>query len=271
MQEANESSIIENLKSSKGELQQHLIYAKHKHERTKRNAIICIIFGIFFLLVVLYNPTIIKFLDLKADNSIVSFIIDNTPFMRYIYLTLSIFLIFIGMINLAFTPNKSISILAIEDNIAQIDEELELLDISEKQYEKRAEIQFKNSQKSLKRYYDINLNQLKVVFPVGIVTMAIGVSIIIISILIFKDTAYNDIMPTLIGSISGILIDFIGAIFIKMYIETVKASTEFHNKLIHSNDNIFANVLITRISDEKLRNETLAEIAKIIAHDTTNI
>ena len=149
--------------------------------------------------------------------------------------------------------------------IIMFKEELELSKISIDKYKERAEIQFKNHQKELKRYYDINLGHLKWVFPVGIGTIMAGIGIIILSIVLFKDAAEKNTIPILTGAAAGVLIDFVGAVFIRMYMETIKASTEFHNKLIHSNDNLFANVLATKITDENLKNETFSEMAKIIA------
>jgi len=166
---------------------------------------------------------------------------------------------------------KNPGILLLEGYLSEANEELELLDIEEEQHEKRAEVRFKNHQKEIKRYYDINLSHLKVVFPLGIGIIVFGSAVIIISIVIFRDIAQENIMPITIGVISGLLIDFIGAIFIRMYIETVKASTKFHNQLVYSNNNLFANVLVTKISDEKLRNETFAEMAKLISSTNKEI
>jgi len=152
----------------------------------------------------------------------------------------------------------------LRERLINIDEELELLDYDDMEYEKRAEKQFKQHQKELKRYYDINIEQLKLVFPLGIITMLLGFAIIFMTIYLCKEMLSS--IPIIIGCISGLLVDLIGAIFIKMYVETVKTSTEFHKKLIGSNNNLFANVLITKINDEKLKNETFAETAKIIAN-----
>ena len=187
--------------------------------------------------------------------------------MTFISFAAGIMILMVAIIYIILIFAKDPRILILEENLRTMDDEIELNEIAVEEYEKRAEVQFRNHQKEVKRYYDINLGHLKLVFPVGIITMVVGIGIIISSIIIFKNIAYQNIAPILVGAVSGILIDFIGAIFIKMYIETIKASTEFHNKLIHSNDNLFANVLITKISNEDLKNETFAEVAKIISRD----
>ena len=74
---------------------------------------------------------------------------------------------------------------------------------------------------------------------------------------------YN--IAVLTGAISGILVDFIGVIFIRMYTETIKASMQIQNRLVHNNDNLLANMLAEDIDDNNLRNQTLAEIAKTIS------
>jgi len=179
-----------------------------------------------------------------------------------------IILMVMGVITLILsrlTSNTKESIL--KQELISIDDELELLNLTDVEYEQRAELQFKQHQKELKRYYDINIGHLKFIFPIGIVIIVVGLVIIFSVIFIFKDNAQQNIFPIIAGCVSGLLVDFIGAIFIKMYIETVKASTEFHNKLIKSNSHLFANVLITKINDNKMKNEALAEVAKIISAD----
>ena len=188
----------------------------------------------------------------------------NIYFRRY-----GIILIILGVYSLVFFMfMTNPKIISNEERILEIDDELELLEISENQYEKKAEIQFKKHQKEIKRYYDINLGHLKLLFPIGIGIIILGIFIIILSIMLFKD---KDVISILIGTISGILTNFVGAIFIKMYIETIKASLKFHNKLIDSNNNLFANVLITKIKNQDLQNATLAEVAKIISRENSNI
>lgn len=66
----------------------------------------------------------------------------------------------------------------------------------------------------------------------------------------------------LTGAISGILIDFIGTIFITMYTKSLDASVKFHSKLASSNNLLLANSIATKISDETLRELTFSEIAK---------
>ena len=76
-----------------------------------------------------------------------------------------------------------------------------------------------------------------------------------------------------VGAISGVLVNFVGAVLIRMYTETVKSSIAFHRQLSKSNQAFFANMLTYKIENEKLRDETFAELAKLVvmANDEQNL
>ena len=93
-----------------------------------------------------------------------------------------------------------------------MNDEIELLETSESEYDKIAKKQFQRDQKEVKRYYDINLKYLKYLFPIGTGIILLGVTIIIISVILFINEKNG--IQMLIGSVLGILIDFIGVIFI---------------------------------------------------------
>jgi hypothetical protein len=158
---------------------------------------------------------------------------------------------------------KDLEITVKEEEILEINDEIELLETSENEYDKIAKKQFQRHQKEVKRYYDINLKHLKYLFPIGVGIILLGVTIIIISVILFINEKNG--IQMLIGSVSGILIDFIGVIFIQMYTETVKMSLKFHDKLINSNNILFVNILITKIKNQDLQDKTLSEVAKIIS------
>ena len=67
-----------------------------------------------------------------------------------------------------------------------------------------------------------------------------------------------------VGSFSGIIVDFIGAIFIKMYTKNIEAAVKFHAKFAESNNLLLANSIANKIEDERLREDTLSEISKRI-------
>ena len=158
---------------------------------------------------------------------------------------------------------KDLEITVKEEEILEMNDEIELLETSESEYDKIAKKQFQKDKKEVKRYYDINLKNLKYLFRIGLGIIILGVTIIIISVILFINEKNG--IQMLIGSVSGILIDFIGVIFIRMYTETVKMSLKFHDKLINSNNILFVNILITKIKNQDLQDKTLSEVAKIIS------
>ena len=151
-----------------------------------------------------------------------------------------------------------------EIELASLIEELELEQIPNQNIIVRADKQLKINQKDLQRYYDLNLSQTKFLSKLGIALILFGLVTISISIFLYLNVK-DDLWLLLVGTISGILIDFVGAIFITMYTKNLDASVKFHSKLAGSNNLLLANSIATKIGNESLRESTLAEIAKGIA------
>ena len=239
LEENKYNSKLEELKILKEELKKEVGYLRKKKYRRYLLPIIYILFGLLLLFI--------------------GYIGDSTFFDRsLIFPSGAMFIIFgiFSFIILIFM--KDYGIVIKEEHILEIDDEIELLEISENQYGKH--------QKEIKRYYDINLGHLKLLFPIGVGIIISGIVIIVSSIILFNE---KNTIQIIVGTSSGLLTNFVGTIFIKMYIETMKASLKFHNKLIDSNNNLFANVLITKIKNQNLQDETLAELAKIIPNENS--
>jgi hypothetical protein len=71
-------------------------------------------------------------------------------------------------------------------------------------------------------------------------------------------------MLLFVGSLSGIVVDFIGAVFIKMYTKNVEAAVKFHARFAKGNNLLLANLIANKIEDDKIREDTLSEISKNI-------
>ena len=148
-------------------------------------------------------------------------------------------------------------------------EEKEFAEIDFNKRALRAEKMFKMNQKELMRYYDMNLAQTKFLSGLGIMMIIFGIVIVVVSLVMY---VYTDADKTLltVGNISGILINFVGAVFIRMYTHNVEAAVKFHAKFAESNNLLLANSIANKIENEKLREETLSEIAKdIIVYNNT--
>lgn len=154
--------------------------------------------------------------------------IDNLFLRILIYLGLSIsVLLAIGFF------------IASTDYITGKDKKLELRYLEEDLEfveSKDADKQFRMHQRELKRYYNLNIAQVKTVSVLGIILLAIGIIVILSTLLLFANGFVMQITPLVVGCVSGMLIDFIGAFFIVMYTQTINASISFHEKLAASNN-----------------------------------
>jgi len=142
-------------------------------------------------------------------------------------------------------------------------EEKEFSEIDPEKRALRAEKMFRMNQKELMRYYDMNLAQTKFLSGLGIMMIVFGILIVVASLYIYTSFDSDKIL-LLVGSLSGIVVDFIGAIFIKMYTKNIEASVKFHAKFAESNNLLLANSIANKIDDDKLRENTLSEISKNI-------
>lgn len=142
-------------------------------------------------------------------------------------------------------------------------EEKEFSEIDPEKRALRAEKMFRMNQKELMRYYDMNLVQMKFLSGLGIMMIIFGVLIVVASLYMYMSLNTDKIL-LFVGSFSGIIVDFIGTIFIKMYTKNIEAAVKFHAKFAESNNLLLANSIANKIEDEKLRENTLSEISKRI-------
>lgn len=142
-------------------------------------------------------------------------------------------------------------------------EEKEFSEIAPEKRALRAEKMFRMNQKELMRYYDMNLAQTKFLSGLGIMMIIFGILIVAASLYMYTSFDSDKIL-LLVGSLSGIVVDFIGAIFIKMYTKNIEAAVKFHAKFAESNNLLLANSIANKIDDDKLREDTLSEISKNI-------
>ncbi len=228
-------------------LEDRLLKLRTRHGRLARTNRIFLVFGIFFLI-----ATPILYFSLKLDA------IRLSAFLFYGFMFLLIPFI---------RPTREIEI-----QIRDIENELDLLSISQSSIEERAEKQFKLHQLELKKYYDQTLRQSAGIFYVGLICIFLGFVIIGVTLyLVFSsstskeiDTSEKIILASL-GAIGAILSDFIAFIYIKMYSETIQSLTEFHNRLVVTHFLHFGNFLVGKITDKDLREKTLADIASNLA------
>ena len=109
----------------------------------------------------------------------------------------------------------------------------------------------------------MNLSQTRFLSGLGIVMIILGILIVVASLVLYV-YLNSDRILLFVGNISGIIVDFVGAIFIKMYTQNVDAAVRFHAKFAESNNLLLANSIANKIENEELREATLSEISKQI-------
>ncbi|EME3552663.1 hypothetical protein Q1H96_002705, partial [Enterococcus faecium] len=86
----------------------------------------------------------------------------------------------------------------------------------------------------------------------------------------FKPKMVNDII-LICSLIGGALVDFIGAIFISMYSKIIKSANLSQYGMLETTQAYLGNVLASQIQDDKLREDTLSELAKSLIKKEKNI
>ena len=159
----------------------------------------------------------------------------------------------------------------IEQKIFEIQNEIDLLSIDDTSLEERAEKLFRLHQLELKKYYDQTLNHSRLIFIVGIVSIFAGFLFIGVAFYLIFRAPLNGfsekVLVGVLGSIGAVLSNFVAVIFVKMYSETIKSLTEFHNRLVITHYLHFGNFLVAKIKDSKLREETISKLAENIVHN----
>ncbi len=165
------------------------------------------------------------------------------------------FICFMASVSCFFDFKESKKIEKLDEDARK--EEKEFSEIALEQKELRAEKMFRMNQKELMRYYDMNLTQTKFLSALGIMMVIFGMLIVAASLYMSLNA---DKVLLCIGSLSGVIADFVGAVFIKMYTKNIEAAVKF----AESNNLLLANLIANKIENEKLRETTLSEISKNI-------
>jgi hypothetical protein len=152
-----------------------------------------------------------------------------------------------------------------KEDIQELQQRIELLeDMPEWQ---RAERLFKLHQIELKRYYDQALSQSKWIFYVGLACLLLGFLIIwgAYEIVVGKEVLVKEnqkIVIAVVGAIGGLLSSYIASIYMKMYTESLRSLTDFHNRLVKTHHMHYGAYLAARIMDDHdLMNETFSKMA----------
>jgi len=165
-----------------------------------------------------------------------------------------------------FQPGPAI----LELDLLDVEAELDLLTYDPTQQEQRAERLFKLHQRELNKYYEITLRQSRLIFYVGVGSIVAGLLIIGLALYFIsieaKAAALSDkVVIAALASVGSLLSNFVAAIYLRMFSETIQSMTEFHSRLVVTHHLHYGSFLAAKITSETLRNRTIAEMAVISA------
>lgn len=154
--------------------------------------------------------------------------------------------------------------------IHDVEDELDILLSKDMTLEEKANKKFKLHQKELKRYYDQSLKHSSMIFFVGIGAMGIGLTVVGITVYVISRTNIEStsIIIAILGGISGVLANYIGVIYLKMYSSTNQSITDFHNRLVNTHKIHFSNFFASKITNDIEREKAYFDLAMKVIEDS---
>jgi hypothetical protein len=161
-----------------------------------------------------------------------------------------------------------------EQDIIDLQFEQDLLRHAVKPFQTRAEKLLSVNQIQLRRYYELNLEQARAVFFVGIACIAAGLVVVGITFwFIFwlggqkdqQNAIYTQAIVALLGAIGSVLTNFVAFTYLKLHSSISHSLMAFHKQLASIHDLFFANVLVASVESDDKRAETLVRLATAIA------
>jgi hypothetical protein len=174
------------------------------------------------------------------------------------------------MMPLIMIPITRMRIREIREEMQDLDFEIDLLQFGATRQEGRAEKLIHISNMQLRRYYNLNLNQNIWVFALGVFCILLGVAVIgatfylLLKVDVLLTVEYGmetKIIIGAVGAIGSVLVNFVAAIFLKMYTKAASNLSEFHSRLVETHKIILANLVASRIEDKTKRWDTISQLS----------
>jgi hypothetical protein len=157
---------------------------------------------------------------------------------------------------------------SIQEGIQDLDFEIDLLNLAPTPEVSRAEKLLRMNQFQLRRYYDLNISQNNWIFRVGVLCVLLGVGIIGAALYLLvrfdwpeSSTWVEKALVGVLGSIGGILTDYVAKVYLGMYAEISKSLNDFHRKLVSTHRLFLANLIASRIDNTEKQEDTWAQLA----------
>lgn len=118
-----------------------------------------------------------------------------------------------------------------------------------------------------KRYYDTNLAQTRAVFYIGITLLFVGIAMISIGVIMGLTSTKPDALTLILTFSSGVLIDFIGTIFVAMHTKTLETAAAYQQSISRVSNALLAKSIVDSLDDASLREQALIEIVKGLSQE----
>lgn len=109
-------------------------------------------------------------------------------------------------------------------------------------------------------YFDSNHKRTINLFVLGVILLITGI-LLIFAVFILTLDANVDNVKIISGFVTGVFTNFIGVIFIGMYNKTLESTLTISNLINENRKTNFSAYIVSKISDEKIRNEALSRLA----------
>ena len=165
---------------------------------------------------------------------------------------------------IALLPTFRIRLRNIEEELKNLDFEIDLQQFEVSKKEIRAEKILLINNYQLRRYYDLNIVQNIWVFGLGIFCIILGIGVIVLTFYLVMKVANQlevRIITGVIGMVGSFMTNYIAAIFLKMHASATTNLSAFHSRLVDTHQLLFGNLFASRIEDDKIRWETLSQLA----------
>jgi hypothetical protein len=182
-------------------------------------------------------------------------------------LTAALGLIFLFVIIAYFTEYQT-PYWELREKIADLQNDIDLLEVDDVSETQSSYKLFKIQETDVKRYYNQALSHARFIFWIGLAIVIFGLTIIVftgIQVAYRPHDSLEKIALASVGGVTGLLVNFVGLVFIRMFGATITSLRDFHGRLIATHHLLFGNIIAARISNKHLRDEAWALMAVAIA------
>jgi hypothetical protein len=152
----------------------------------------------------------------------------------------------------------------VDAEIRELADALELRDTADAR-ERRALKLVQANSFALRRYYDQGLRQRTLVFGLGVVCILAGFGTVAASFAVLDSVSERSettqIVVGVLGAVGAVLANYVAAIFLRMFAATIKASTDFHTRLVDTQHVNLGYLATAKIGEAAVRDQALAEMA----------